>query len=114
MVEPEDGKGSVDPRAADDTRRAQAVFHALDHPGPLTGAVETGTGGCAAMLASDDLDGVLAFYRTELAQKSWTITADRPQRLTATKDGLTIEVALLPEAERDAPLQVRVTVPKEA
>lgn len=114
MVEPEDGKGSVDPRAAEDTRRAQAVFDALNHPGPFTGAVETGMGSCAAMLASDDLDGVLAFYRTELVQKGWTITADRPPRLSATKDGLTIEVALLAEAERDAPLQVRVTLPEEA
>lgn len=114
MVEPDDGKGSVDPRAAENTRRAQAVFDALNHPGPFTGTVETGMGGCAAMLASDDLAGVLAFYRTELVQKGWTITADRPQRLSATKDDLTIEVALLPEAERDAPLQVRVTVPEEA
>lgn len=64
------------------------------------------------MLASDDLDGALAFYRAELAPMGWTITADRPPRLTATKDGLTIEVALLPEAEGDAPLQVRVTIPE--
>lgn len=36
MVEPEDGRGSIDPRAADDTRRDQAVFDALNHPGPFT------------------------------------------------------------------------------
>lgn len=111
MIEPDDGKGSNDTRATEAARRAQAVFDALSHPGPFSGTTETGEDGCAAALATDDLSAVLAFYRTELAGKDWTITADGPERMAATKDGLTFEVAAIPEGGSDASPLVRVRVP---
>lgn len=48
---------------------------------------------------------------TELAGKDWTITADGPERMAATKDGLTFEVAAIPEGGSDASPLVRVRVP---
>lgn len=91
--------------------RAVEAIRSLDHPSPFVGNYLVDAHHCSAALATDRLDRVLEFYRTELPGKGWTITEDGATRLVATKGDATFSVGTPGEIEHPEAIEVSVRFP---
>ncbi len=91
--------------------RAKDAISSLDHPAPFVGNYLLDAHHCSAALATERLDEVLEFYRTELPAKGWTITEDGATRLVATKGDATFSVGTPGEIEHPEAIEVSVRFP---
>jgi hypothetical protein len=74
-------------------RAAQAGFAELDHPGPFGGGGGSGVDGCDRPLEVKENFDVSAAYRHTLRATDWQIDNDKPDRITAVKDGQAFEAS---------------------
>lgn len=79
--------------AAPVTRKAQAAFEELNHPGPFSGGGSSGVDGCTSQLMVPQSLDAPAAYEETLAANGWRAGEDRADLLVATKDGLAFELS---------------------